>query len=94
LQVSSFHDIGKSALSFYSSRTWQIAQNNKSNGSNNNDYNHSVNNNKNNQEQVSEEKYLSGNGQVDQYEEERFTDDNAYSEYFRDGYNKADRFTS
>ncbi|MFL6377990.1 MAG: hypothetical protein ACJ72R_11080 [Nitrososphaeraceae archaeon] len=40
----------------------------------------------NNQEQVSEE--------VDQqYEQERFTDDNAYSEYFRDDYNKAKRFT-
>jgi NO-binding membrane sensor protein with MHYT domain len=31
LQVSSFHDIGMSALAFYSSRAWQIAQNNKGN---------------------------------------------------------------
>jgi hypothetical protein len=62
LQVSSFHDIGKSALSFYSLRAWQIAQNNKTNSSsNNNNYNRSDNNNNNNQEQISEE-YLSGNG--------------------------------
>ena len=31
--------------------------------------------------------------QTDRYEQERFTDDNAYSEYFEDDENKADRFT-
>jgi hypothetical protein len=66
LRVSSFHNLGKSALAFHSLRAAQIAQ--KNNGNSNNDYN--------------------------QYEEERFTDDNAYSEDFRDDYNKADRCTS
>jgi hypothetical protein len=61
-------------------RTAQIAQ--KNNGNSNNDYNDN-----NNQEQVSEE-YL-----ADQ-QEERFTDDNAHSEHFKDDYNEADRFTS
>jgi hypothetical protein len=87
--VSSFHDIGMSALSFYSLRAWQIAQKNKSNSSNNNDYNPSDENiNNNNQEQVSEEEYL-----TDQ-QEETLTDDNAYSEYFQDDFNKVDIFTS
>jgi hypothetical protein len=81
--VSSFHDIGMSALSFYSLRAWQIVQKNKNN--NNNDCNDN-----NNQEQVSEEEYLTDH----QYEQERFTDDNVYSEYFRDDFNEADRFTS
>jgi hypothetical protein len=81
LQVSSFHDIGKSALAFYSSRAAQIAQKNNGNSGNNN------------QEQISEE-YLTDNDQIDQYEQERLTDDNAYSEYFQDDYNKADRLTS
>src|SRR5919198_2855146 len=81
LKVSSFPDIGKSALAFHSLRAAQYRENmaNK----NNNDYNHSGNDN---QEQVSEE------DEVDhQYEQERFTD--AYSENFRDDYNEADRFT-
>jgi hypothetical protein len=86
LRVSSFHNLGKSALAFYSLHAREIAQKNNrnSNSSNNNDYNN------NNQEQVSEEEYLTDH----QYEEERFTDDNAYSEDFRDDYNKADRFPS
>jgi hypothetical protein len=29
-----------------------------------------------------------------QYEQDRLTDDNAYSEYFRDDFNAGDRFTS
>jgi hypothetical protein len=62
-------------------RAAQIAQ--KNNGNSNNDYNDN-----NNQEQVSDEKYL-----ADQ-QEERFTDDNAHSEHFKDDYNEADRFTS
>jgi hypothetical protein len=71
LRVSSFPDIGRSTLAFYSLRAAQIVQTNKSN----NEYNH-------NQEQVTEE-------EVDrQYEQERFTD--AYSEDFRDDYNKPD----
>jgi hypothetical protein len=77
LDISSFPDIGKSALAFHSLRAAQIVQTNKSN----NEYNH-------NQEQVSEEDYPTDS----QYEQERFTD--AYSEDFRDDYNKADRFTS
>ncbi|MFL6349768.1 MAG: hypothetical protein ACJ72X_15940, partial [Nitrososphaeraceae archaeon] len=77
LQVSSFPDIGKSALAFYSLRAAQIAEENKSNC--------------NNQEQqvAEEENYLSDH----HYEQERFTDDNAYSEYFQDDENKVDRFT-
>jgi hypothetical protein len=47
LEVSSFYDIGKSALAFCSSRAAQIAEENKSN----NEYNH-------NHEQTSEENYL------------------------------------
>jgi hypothetical protein len=43
LNVSSFHDIGMSALRFYPLRAWQIAQKNKSNSSNNNDYNGNFN---------------------------------------------------
>jgi hypothetical protein len=88
-QVSSFPEIGKSALAFYSLRAAQIAQTNKSN----NEYNNC------NQEQVSEE-YLTDR----QYEQERFTDayseyfqddenkddrftgDNAYREDFTDDY--------
>jgi|ERR687887_139599 hypothetical protein len=81
LKVSSFPEIGKSALAFYSSRAAQYRKNmvNK-----NNDYNYSHGNN---QEQVSEE------DEVDhQYEQEMFT--HTYSEDFRDDYDKADRFTS
>jgi dsDNA-binding SOS-regulon protein len=77
LEVSSFHNIGKSALAFYSLRAAQYRENmaNKNNNYNNN----------NNQEQLSEE------NEVDQqYEHERFTDE--YSEYFEDDENKADRF--
>jgi hypothetical protein len=68
LQVSSFPDIGKSALGFYSLRAAQIAEENKSNC--------------NNQEQqvAEEENYLSDH----HYEQERFTDDNAYRENFTD----------
>ncbi|MFL6378305.1 MAG: hypothetical protein ACJ72R_12700 [Nitrososphaeraceae archaeon] len=80
LKVSSFPDIGKSALAFYSLRAAQIAEENKSNC--------------NNQEQqiaeeqiAEEENYLTDT----QYEKERFTD--AYSENFEDDENKADRFT-
>jgi hypothetical protein len=77
LEVSSFDNIGKSALAFYSLRAAQIAEVNKSNC--------------NNQEQqvAEEENYLSDH----YYEQERFTDDNAYSEYFQDDENKVDRFT-
>jgi dsDNA-binding SOS-regulon protein len=59
LKVSSFPDIGKSTLAFYSLRAAQHREN-MTNKNNNNNYN------SNNQEQVSE---------VDQqYEQERFTD--------------------
>jgi hypothetical protein len=47
-----------------------------------NDYNHSQ------EQEVSDEEYDY------QCEQDRLTDDNAYSEYFRDDYNEADRFTS
>ena len=80
LEVSSFHDIDKSALDFYSLRAAQIVQENKSN----NDYNHS---DENYQQQVGEENYLGDS----QFERERFTD--KYSEYFQDDENKDDRFT-
>jgi hypothetical protein len=87
LQVSSFPDIGKSALGFYSSRAAQIAEENKSN----NEYNH-------NHEQTSEENYLtdthyekerftdaySENFEDDENKADRFTDDNAYRENFTD----------
>jgi hypothetical protein len=43
-----------------------------------------------NQEVVSEEKYSDDY----QYEQDKLTDDNAYSEYFRDDFNAGDRFTS
>jgi hypothetical protein len=89
LPVSSFYDVGKSALAFYSLRAAQIVQKNNSNSGNNNDHNHTGNAN---QEQISEE-YLTDNDHIDQYEQECLTDDNAYSEYFRDDYNEADRFT-
>ena len=72
LKVSSFPDIGKSALAFHSLRAAQYREN-MANKNNNNDYNY------NNQEQLSED------DEVDhQYEQERFTD--AYSENFRDDY--------
>ena len=87
LPVSSFHDIGKSALGFYSSRAAQIAEENKSN----NEYNH-------NHEQTSEENYLtdthyekerftdaySENFEDDENKADKFTDDNAYRENFTD----------
>jgi predicted phage tail protein len=59
LEVSSFHDIGKSALAFYSLRAAQIAEENKSNCNNQ-------------EQQVAEEEqnYLSDT----HYEQERFTD--------------------
>jgi hypothetical protein len=79
-QVASFPEIGKSALAFYSLRAAQIAQKNEDN-SNNND----CNNNNNHHEQISEEEYLSGKGQIDNYEED-YADDNAYSENFTDDY--------
>ena len=59
LQVSSFPEIGISALAFYSSR---IAQKNNSN-----DCEHSgINNNYNSEDQTSEEN-LTDNDQTDQY---------------------------
>jgi hypothetical protein len=86
LEVSSFHDIGKSALAFYSLRAAQIAEENKSNC--------------NNQEQqvAEEENYLSDHHyeqerftdayseyfQDDENKSDRFTDDNAYRENFTD----------
>jgi hypothetical protein len=42
------------------------------------------------QEEVSDEQYSDDY----QYEQDRLTDDNAYSEYFRDDFNAGDRFTS
>jgi hypothetical protein len=87
LEVSSFPNIGKSALGFYSSRAAQIAEENKTD----NEYNH-------NQEQTSEENYLtdthyekerftdaySENFEDDENKADRFTDDNAYRENFTD----------
>jgi hypothetical protein len=40
--------------------------------------------------QVADEAYQTDN----QYEQDRLTDDNAYSEYLRDDFNAGDRFTS
>jgi hypothetical protein len=77
-RVTSFPEIGKSALAFYSLRAAQIAQKNENNSSNNNEYNHSDETIDNSQEQVLEE-------EVDQqYEQEKFTD--TYNEDFRDDY--------
>ena len=42
------------------------------------------------EQEVSDEQYSDDN----QYEQDRLTDDNAYSEYFRDDFNAGDRFTS
>jgi hypothetical protein len=89
LRVSSSHDIGKSALSFYSLRASQYARNNTNNYINN--CKHSDNNNNNNEKEVSQE-YLTDNSRIDR--EEVLTDDNAYSEAFRDDFNSGDRFTS
>jgi hypothetical protein len=47
-------------------------------------------NNQVEQEEVSDEQYSDDY----QYEQDRLTDDNAYSEYFRDDFNAGDRFTS
>jgi hypothetical protein len=87
LEVSSFPDIGKSALAFYSLRVAQIAEENKSN----NEYNY-------NQEQTSEEDYptdrqyeqerfsdaYSEDFEDDENKADRFTDDNSYRENFTD----------
>jgi hypothetical protein len=86
LEVSSFDNIGKSALAFYSLRAAQIAEENKSNC--------------NNQEQqvAEEENYLtdtqyekerftdaySEDFEDDENKADRFTDDNAYRENFTD----------
>ena len=86
LEVSSFPDIGKSALAFYSLRAAQIAEENRSSC--------------NNQEQqvAEQENYLSDTHYeqerfTDAYSEDfeddenkadRFTDDNAYRENFTD----------
>lgn len=43
------------------------------------------------EQQVSEEQQYSDDYQ---YEQDRLTDDNAYSEYFKDDFNAGDRFTS
>jgi hypothetical protein len=40
------------------------------------------------------EQYENDNDQMDQYEQDRLTDDNASSEYFHDDFNAEDRFTS
>jgi hypothetical protein len=79
LEISSFPDIGKSALAFHSSQAAQIARENmKTLGSNNQIQ----------EEQPLDEENYQGD---DQYEQERFTD--AYNEYFEDDENKAERFT-
>jgi hypothetical protein len=45
---------------------------------------------KHNKQEVSDEDEYQAD---EQYEEDRLTDDNAYSEYFEDDENEADRFT-
>ncbi len=47
------------------------------------------NNDQEEHEELDEEQYQTDN----QYEQDRLTDDNAYSEYFEDDENKADRLT-
>src|SRR5215217_461745 len=76
-RVTSFPELGRSTLAFYSLRAAQMVQENRSN----NERHHNV-------ELASEEENYQGDGQ---YEKERFTD--THSEYFEDDENKADRFT-
>lgn len=79
MEVSSFPDIGKSALAFHSLQAAQIAQENmKSDGNNNQGQE---------QQRLNEESYQGDS----QYERERFTD--TYNEYFEDDENKSERFT-
>ena len=58
---------------------WEIARKEDSNSNSNQEG-----------QQVSEEQYSDDYN----YEQDRLTDDNAYSEYFRDDFNAGDRFTS
>ena len=70
-------------MSFYPLRASQYILNN-SNSCNNNHYKRTYNNNIN----ADQEEHLSDNCEIDR--EELLTDDNAYSEYFRDDFNKED----
>jgi len=79
LPVSSFHEIGKSALAFYSLRAAQTAENNKSN-------------NNNHEQDLKEENYL-GDSQyeeerfTDKYSE-YFEDDENKADRFTDDYHE------
>ena len=79
------HDLGLPISSFpnvgktATNFLWEIAQNEDNNNSNQVE-----------QEIVSDEQYSDDY----HYEQDRLTDDNAYSEYFRDDFNAGDRFTS
>ena len=81
------HDLGLPITSFdnigmsASSFLWEIAQKENNNSSSNSNQG---------EQHVSEEQYSDDH----QYEQDRLTDDNAYSEYFKDDFNAGDRFTS
>ena len=84
--VSSFHDIGKSALRFYSSRAAEYVRDNRTNN-NNYSYSYSGNNNNSiNDEERFTDEYHENFTDDPEYEKERFTDDNAYRENFTDDY--------
>lgn len=78
LPISSFDNIGMSADDFLS----EIAE--KEGNNNNNNYTNQA------EQEVSDEQYSDDY----HYQQDRLTDDNAYSEYFRDDFNAGDRFTS
>ena len=92
LKITSFPDIGKSALAFYSLRAAQIVQTNKSNS-----YNQEQVSEEDVDQQYEEERFTDSHSeyfQDDENKADRFTDDNAYHENFTDDYHSYDRFTS
>jgi hypothetical protein len=93
LEVSSFDNIGMPASSFL----WHIAQKKKNNNKGQEvSREEDLTDHQHEQERFTYDnaytEYLTDNGKIDK--EEMLTDDNTNSEYFRDDYNKADRFTS
>jgi hypothetical protein len=78
LPISSFDNIGMSADDFLS----EIAE--KEGNNNYNNYTDQA------EQEESDEQYSDDY----HYQQDRLTDDNAYSEYFRDDFNAGDRFTS
>ena len=91
LGVSSFPDIGMSASKFYFLHGYQISKNNSTSKSDNrNNYNNSHKTAANNNTNTENGEHLADDGQIDK--EDKLTDDNTQEEYFKDDYNKDDRF--